>query len=370
MDAKQHTQALIERAKAHLIVMQPFFASVVLRRTIELSDRVPTAAVTPRGQIYINPTWVKERRLAVEHMSFLLCHEAMHFMLAHGVRTMGRNPRAWNIACDKVINDTLLDAEIGAPIEGGVYEAGARAYSAEALYDSDDAEGGDIGGAGTDIMDAAGMSEGERAEVEAQVRVEVAQAAKAAQMMGSMPEGLARLVEGVIHVPTPWYSLLERFMQAYRKDDLSWSRPNRRFIASGIYLPGRDNVPEMGEVVVAVDTSGSVDEELLQHFAGHVSRIVAECRPAKLHVVYCDAAVAHVDTFEAGEEPTFEAHGGGGTAFQPVFDWVAAQGVEPDVLVYLTDLMGPTPQRPPYDVVWLATSDASAPFGQRVQYNS
>jgi predicted metal-dependent peptidase len=305
--------------------------------------------------------------------------------MLHGVRRGQRNAGAWNTAADAVINDVLVDARIGDFIEGGVEHPGARQFKAEDLYQeppdgsgkvpSNDGSGGGQGnpppngpgGIGSDIMDG-DMTDGEIAEMEATVRVDVAQAEQAAKMQGKMPAALQRLVDSIIQVPTPWYSILERFMVSYRKDEYSWSRPNRRFIAQGIYLPGQNYVPEMGPVVIGVDTSGSIGQKELEHFSGHINTIIEQCRPEKIYVVYCDTRVAHVDEFDADSPITLVAHGGGGTNMPAIFDWVKEEGLDPEVTVVLTDGYTPFGVEPPFDVVWLCTSDVVAPYGATVPY--
>jgi predicted metal-dependent peptidase len=65
-----------------------------------------------------------------------------------------------------------------------------------------------------------------------------------------------------------------------------------------------------------------------------------------------------------------EISGGGGTDFQPVFEWVAKEQLNPDLLVYFTDAEGQFPEREPaYPVAWLVKGKARTPFGIRIQLN-
>lgn len=357
----------LAKAKARLVLSHPFFAAAVLRRPVLVDNKVPTAAVDSRGQVYLNPEWCA--KLKIDQMVFLLAHEAMHFMLLHGLRRGERPQARWNVACDAVINETLLASNVGEFIDGGITWPGAEAMSAEAVYNAMP-EGTEGGGIGDDIQDGDGeLTPAEARELEAQIKIELAQAVRAAEMQGNMPAALKRLVESIIHVPTPWHDILERYMTGYRNDEIAWSRPNRRYLAQGMMLPGANRVPEMGEVVIAVDTSGSVDDAMLAHFAGHITRIMEDCRPSKVHVVYCDARVSHTEEYDDVEDVRLTMHGGGGTAFKPVFDWVEGRGLSPDVLVYLTDLYGDTTfDAPPYDTLWVSTGADRADFGTVIRY--
>jgi predicted metal-dependent peptidase len=76
--------------------------------------------------------------------------------------------------------------------------------------------------------------------------------------------------------------------------------------------------------------------------------------------------------FEPWEEltPPEELVGGGGTDFRPVFHWLEAQGVRPDLLVFFTDAEGQfPPDEPNFPVIWLVKGKEKTPWGQRIQLN-
>jgi predicted metal-dependent peptidase len=374
-------QRKVSKAKSLLILDHPFFGTAASRRPIIYTDTVPTAAMAATGQMYINPAFIEtggkdNGPLSVRQVMFLLAHEAMHYMLAHGLRRGHRDPKAWNIAADKVINDTLIDAKVGDFIEGGIQMRDARNYAAEELYDEDDnGNGQGPGGIGNDIGDPVDengkpLDESQVHALEAQAKIEAIQSAKAAKAVGKMPGSLQRMVDELVHVPTPWHEILERRMVAKIKDGYSWNRPNRRFIARNIYIPGTDYKPKMGTVVIGVDTSGSIDQPELDKFGGHVNRILETCNPEAVTVIYCDSKVQHVDEFTPDEYPVrLVAHGGGGTSFKPVFDYIDDNNIEPEVVVYLTDGHGDqnsfTSQ---HDTVWLTTSGTAFPWGEVIKF--
>jgi predicted metal-dependent peptidase len=166
-----------------------------------------------------------------------------------------------------------------------------------------------------------------------------------------------------------WKEKLKNFVMETLMADYSWSRPNRRYIWQNIYLPSA--VREgMGEIVVGVDTSGSIDNEMLSKFAAEIRAIAHECKPCALHVVYVDAAVARADTFRPaeGDEVEIRPAGGGGTDFAPLFEWVEQKGIKPVCGIYLTDLCGSFPdEQPGYPVLWVTDSRQVAPFGETVR---
>jgi predicted metal-dependent peptidase len=375
----QHTaldelQRKVGKAKSLLILDHPFFGTACTKRPIIYTDTVPTAAMSATGQMYMNVDFCAP--LTVQQLMFLLAHEAMHYMLAHGLRRGHRDPQAWNVAADKVINDTLIDAGVGDFIDGGVTLDGAREMAAESLYDeTDDGDGQGPGGLGNDIgdpTDADGqpLDDATIHQLEAEAKIDAIQSAKAAKAVGKLPASIERMVEELINVSTPWYDILERFMAGKIKDGYSWNRPNRRFIARNIYIPGTDYVPKMGPIVIGVDTSGSIGPDEIAMFNGHINRIIDTCNPEVVHVVYCDYDVAGVDEYTPEDFPvTIQCKGGGGTSFKPVFDWIDNNAIDPECVVYLTDGYGDQSEfTTNHETVWLTTGTEAFDWGHVIKF--
>ena len=371
----------VTKAKSLLYLDHPFFGATVAKRPIIYTDTVPTAAMAATGQMYINPVFIENGlqgvRLTIRNTMYLLAHEALHYMLCHATRRGTRLPLAWNIAADKVINDMLIHAKVGDPIEGGVYMDGAREYAAEELYDVNDEDGPGLGGIGDDIgapCDANGkpLDESQINQIEAQAKIDTIQAAKAAKAVGKLPASLERMVDRMIHVLTPWHTILERWMTGKIKDGQSWRTPNRRFIHQGLYLPGTNYIPKMGPIVIGVDTSGSIGQQELNEFNGHINRILHTCNPEMVYVVYCDSEVNSVQEYEPDDFPvTLKLQGGGGTSFQPVFDYIDENGIDPEVVVYLTDGYGDQNHfTTKHETVWLTTHSEDFSWGTVVKFES
>lgn len=364
----------VSKAKALLILDHPFFGTAVSRRPIKYGDEVPTAGMSATGQIMLNPEWVEP--LTVKEIMFLLAHEAMHYMLSHALRRQHRDHKAWNVACDKVINDTLIDAKVGTFIDGGITLEDARFGASEQFYDEndDDMGSGGIGEDVGDIVDENGqpLDDATIQQLQAQAKIEAIQNAKLAKQAGRLPESIERLVEEMINVVTPWHEKLERYMSGKVRDGYSWNRPNRRFVGQGTYLPGYDYIPRMGEVVIAIDTSGSLSNKDLALFSGHVNRIVDTCIPEKITVLYCDYAIGGTQEYEPDDLPiVLKPVGGGGTSFKPVFKWLDSYDGEVECLIYFTDGWGDQDDldAPHTDTVWVTTDREDFSFGEVIKFN-
>ena len=364
----------VSKAKALLILDHPFFGTAVSRRPIKYGIEVSTAGMTATGQMLLNPAWVEP--LTVKEIMFLLAHEAMHYMLAHALRRKHRNHNAWNVACDKVINDTLIDAGVGDFIDGGVTLTEGRNYASEELYDENDDDIGD-GGIGYDVGDIVDengqpLDESQIHQLEVQAKIDTIQSAKVAKQSGKLPASIERIVDEMVTVITPWHEKLERYMTSKVKDGYSWSRPNRRFVGQGMYLPGYDYTPRMGELVLAVDTSGSLSSEELAYFNAHINRILETCLPEKVTVIYCDYDIGGTQEYTPDDLPiVLKPVGGGGTSFKPVFEWLLTYEGEVECLIYFTDGWGDQDEleEPAVDTVWLTTEREKFPFGEVIKFD-
>ena len=364
----------LDRAKVSIVTQHPFFASILMKRKLIADNTIPTAAVDQRGQIYYNPKFVEG--LSVDQLVFLLCHEVGHVIGQHASRRGTRHAKKWNIAGDAWINDMLKDAGIGQFIEGGVNMPGSKDETVDEIYnklpDPPEGSGGGQGpgGIGDDLIErGAPMSQEEADRVDAETRVEIAQAAQAAKAQGKLPGAIAKIVADLIEPKTPWYEVLERYMVSFTKGDYSWARPNRRF-AEYAYLPSVGSVQECGEIVIQVDVSGSISKLELDHYNGHLKRIVELCSPERVHVLYTDTAVAKHEVFERGEEVELTFYCGGGTDMEAGFDYLDEHGINPEVFVCLTDgyTSFNTDKAPAYPVVWCISSNIEAPYGDNIHF--
>jgi predicted metal-dependent peptidase len=267
---------------------------------------------------------------------------------------------------------SLLDSEPeiqnGPGNEDGENGSGASGPKTEPLSqgDTDEPSAPETEGGIGQVIDAPVPDE-ETPSIEEQARewsVAVNQAMTVARQAGKVPAGLDRTLEGAAEATVNWQELLRRLWSETTPSDYSWMRPNRRHLWTGLYLPGviREGI---GEVAIAVDCSGSVSARQLRLFEAEARSILEGQRPERVYVLYFDAEVHKVDTYEAGQRIELNPVGGGGTEFGPCFEWLDERGIQPQSLVFLTDLYGSFPESAPsYPVLWASTGGRKAPFGE------
>ena len=214
------------------------------------------------------------------------------------------------------------------------------------------------------------LSRVEQENLDTQWQQRLAGAAQTAKQAGKLSGALARMIEHFLQPQLPWRNLLAQYVSSVARDDYSYARPSSRRGDPVIYPSLRSG---QINIVVGLDTSGSISGRELSEFLTEIDAIKAHMR-ARIVFHACDAALADDGpwTFEPWEEFSLprQFSGGGGTDFKPVFEWVDKQDVSPDLLIYFTDAQGGFPLRQPdYPVVWLVKGKTGVPWGQRVQLN-
>jgi len=368
---------LISVARSTLLLDQPFFGVLSLRLELEEMPFIPTCGVDGK-KFYFNPSFIQSLKEA--ELIGVVAHEIMHCAVGHIFRKGDRDHERWNIAADYAINLILLESGFTLP-DGALIDKKWSGMSAEEIYEnlpkqsgkggkSKSSEGDgtfiDVGGTGC-FLPAGQQGDSATKDTESEWKAATVQAAQLSR--GKLPESIKRLVDEILDPKIPWYTELRDFVMLTARNDYNWNRPNRRFLGSGFVLPSLIS-EELPEVVIVVDTSGSIGPKELEAFSAEASAVLG-AYDTTVRVLYADAAVAGEEIFTRADMP-MQLHpvGGGGTDFRPAFEYVNKNGITPCCLIYLTDMEGTFPSyAPDYPVLWVATTDIKGPFGRTIKLN-
>lgn len=361
----------LSKAKTGLILEHPFVGTIAMNMPFIITDEVPTAATNGKHVLF-NPDFCG--KFTDDELKFVVAHECFHPMLEHIYRLHEREHQRWNQAGDYVINKMLVDEHIGTMPEGCLHDDtvwNAGGGTTDGIYNylpptPEDGGGNGYGKPLDDCQQAEG-SAADREQAKAEMKVKVAQAAQAAKMMGNLSAGMERLVGEILTPKVNWTDVLRRFVVRAKNDVRTFARPNRRFLSHGMYLPSISG-EVMGELVLGIDCSGSIRQAELDQFGAEGLAIWQDHSPAAIHVVYFDSKVCHYDHFpRGGDEFALAPHGGGGTAFSPIFRYIEDNDITPVACVVLTDLycndFGPQPD---YPVLWVTNGTTMAQWGEVV----
>ena len=274
-----------------------------------------------------------------------------------------------NIGEEKII----FDAGIELP-EDVLYDDKYDGWTAEKVYDDliKDAKCIDLPVAGFDIGGTGYFEDGfnsssDKNEMENEWKTRVIGAVEAAKSRGTIPAEFEHLVADILEPEILWSEKMRQYAIDRIKNVSTWTKPLKKFISSGIYLPSVRKEHGLRELVVTIDSSGST-QSFLERFVGEINGIVMDCDIDKVIVLHVDAAVHKAETFNKEDFPfSINPVGGGGTAFEPAFEWVEMNDVNPSLFIYFTDMMGSFPEtEPDYPVLWVAYDCGriiTSPFG-------
>ncbi|MBF0218378.1 MAG: hypothetical protein HQL49_02430 [Gammaproteobacteria bacterium] len=403
----------LSAARTRLILDKPFFGALVMRMPLLEGDPhwCKTIASDARS-IYYNAEYLDA--LSINQLQFLLSHEVLHCALSHFFRRQHRSRALWDIACDLAINPLLL-AEGLTPSPDAIVLDNFSGMSAEAIYpmvaehehltphdehiyDDSQQEGGergeaagggsgqqqrqDSGGGASEPPPFASPAAGqgaprpqpltlnEREQLAQQWSQNLAGAAQMALQAGKLSGLLQRQLQDLLQPQLSWRALLARYMTLSARSDYNYSRPSRRE-GSAIFPSLKSHAIQL---LVAIDSSGSVSDSEMASFAAEVNAIKGQLE-AQITLVGCDSDLAVdgpwiYERWEPFTLPTIVS-GGGTTDFRPVFDFAAQLATPPDLILYFTDARGRFPlQQPAQPVIWLVKGNGSVPWGERIQLNA
>ncbi|WP_026575693.1 DUF2201 family putative metallopeptidase [Bacillus sp. UNC438CL73TsuS30] len=290
-------------------------------------------------EIYINPA----AGLSYEECKFIIAHELLHAGLCHHERRQGRDPYYWNVACDYVINQWLVEMQIGDfPKIGGLLDPALKGMSSESIYDKIVTDMRTYrklhtfrGIGGSDIIDegnAAFWDQRNGMSLEDFYKSCLSQGLiyHQEQMRGTLPSGLIEEIKALAMPPIKWDVELAKWFDHHFQPvekRRTYARLSRRQSSTpDIPRPTYVDVggDEHGRTFgVVLDTSGSMDKKLLAKALGTIASYCASRDVPAVRVVFCDAA-----PYDAGYMPveqiaeSVKVKGRGGTVLQPGIDLI------------------------------------------------
>ena len=337
------------------------YSGIMMMGSTEVVDDVPTACTNGRD--------VKYGRKFVEKISdselrAVILHENLHKAFRHlttWTNLYKDEPKLANMACDYVINLMIKDSDPdGSKVklpEGCCLDEQYRGMDAQTVFNKlkqqsnsngkgeGEGDGNDGDGSGDGSFDehdwenAEGLSKAEKDALASEIDQALRQGAiLAGKMKGKMAREIAEQLEAKVD----WRDALRDFVTSMcvEKDFSTYRRPNRRWINEDVYLPSMEG-EALGDIVVAVDTSGSIGMQELGQFLGELVSICNAVNPTKVHLLYWDCNVAGHEQYERGSYEglinSTKPAGGGGTDPSCVSEYINEHKLKVECCVVLTD---------------------------------
>ncbi len=389
-------------ARIGLLLRHSFFGNLATRLQLINADEWCGTAATDGRKFYYNSKFIM--LLKPKEVEFLVAHEVLHVVYDHMGRRGERDPQIFNIANDYAVNADLKRHKVGQFITSvpALYEQKYDGKSSEEIYDDlmknvqpitldqlieqlldehmdgdgegdSDSEGGDGENKGKGKRPAP-MTPEEREALKQEIKQAVINAAQSAGA-GELPAGVERLIKDMTNPVMPWRELIQTNLTSAIKTDFSWIKPSRRGWHMDAVMPGMTPGEEI-DVDVFIDLSGSISDTQGKAFLTEIAGMMSAFDGYRINVHCFDTEVYNPQTFTSENLDTIEGyqlHGGGGTDFTCIFDYLKKEGRVPTRLIVFTDgyPFGSWGDENYCDTTWIIHGDPNPnpPFGTFALYD-
>ena len=356
MDSSSYDE-VFQKIRINFLFNHPFLSVLALSIPSIYTQNKNSAFQTNGNEIHIDLE--KLQKYANDEITFLYAHTLLHIVLKHPYRQKTREKELWNQACDLVINlimssfsnigsmpkDEMLDLDLENKCVEEVYEILRKEKEEEKREDdSKDEEQKDEeiktkpnekGKLKAHIYDKSKMDleevndeskdSGEREKLDGIIIQALSIAKKSSKEYAGMQVEIDTLIKPEISLQD---TLKEYLISSLFEKTSTYERPNRKFIHSGLYLPGSKKSDELIEVYIALDSSSSVTLDEYKKFLGVVKDVCEGFYEYKVKVLPFDLKVKeeHIIVFDSFnpliEDELFIPKSDGGTDFDEVLRYL------------------------------------------------
>jgi predicted metal-dependent peptidase len=331
-------------------------AGVAQLGEIRVERGVPTAYTNFRD-IVIGYEFVET--LTDEEIRGVIIHELYHIIYMHAAVYLWMhkiNPKLANVVWDYRINGQIVaenrvDGFAKLP-DGGLYDSKYDGMLEGEIWKLlyEEQEGGGAGGVPSegqgsmddhDVEAFESLSEEEQRELSNDIQEAIRQGLLAAEKAG---KGGNKTLEELVEVVIPWEDIIQEWFvdTCSGGEDGTFRVPNRKYMPINIIRPSRIQ-DKLDDIVLAIDTSGSVASEQLTKFMSVVRNIIETLAINNVHVIYWDTEVRSHEVYGETAIPlselvnTTKPKGGGGTNVTCVPEYIKQTSIQAEGVVVLTD---------------------------------
>lgn len=386
----------LTKAKAKLMLEHPYFGTLASALKME-NDPEQLTFRSDGASLKYNEEYID--KLEVNEVEFMLANGAMHAVLGHIGRKGGRDAWLWQQASDLAVNAMLVKNGMQAPEYvnyqpkfEGMYAEEIYAILKEEMIYSEDTNHESSGDSQDEAespqqppeskgqsnerpqeqnnsqqpieqMQEQSITQQEIDALAEELKAHFEQVFNKLKRQNELPKDLQFVVPEYFSHKVDWREALSGYIASYAKSTYTFMPPNMKYLYRGICLPSLSS--DLLKVIIAIDTSGSIDRELLGTFLGEVESIMEVYPNYEIDIITADTKVHTHKTYLPGEALAYEVSGGGGTDFRPVFTYIDLHIDYPTAMLFFTDGKGTFPNdAPSYDVLWVMPYAEDVPFGE------
>lgn len=393
-------QQQLEKISIKLMLQEPFFGHYFSHLVKEVNRDINTVELTLVNQrsikLAVNPDYWYS--LSAAQCYGVIKHEVLHLVLKHLVhQPLYQHTQLFNIAADIVVNQFInpdqltanaiclqpfqafaqrLDIAFAANMDVGYYYRQlSLMLSAQPDNDATNPESKDgkseegaatsnplaalLGRPNDELMkhqqwqQMQALTEAQRDLLEQMINHSIEQTVKRINPLGTqwgnLPAGLRTYLDDLLADLTPtinWRRIIRLFAASSSKTRIknTLRRPSKRYGTT----PGIKIQPKQ-KLLVALDTSGSIDMDSLALFFSEIDQIWRQ--GSQVRVIEIDTEIQR--SYDYRGTPPNEVKGGGGTSFDPAFEYGNRSWL-PDGIIYFTDGYAPEPEiRSRAPILWV-----------------
>lgn len=350
------TEKKIVRAKVQLQNENPFFAYLIMNMKFKNMEEVGSMGVDNQGTCYYSNKFVDE--LSEGELKGVLAHEVLHLVLEHLSRGKKLDKTLFNVSADLVINDILVENNFQLDRRGLIPYLHEYTFegtditiedlnkkTAEQVYNElqnklseEKKKQADNKRFDKHILQDKEMTQEQKQAIQGKWKKAVSEASAYARQKGDMPDGLDLFVDNLLNQKLNWKTLLYKYLIRTIPHDYSYARPSKRSFSTGVYMPIMRK--EAIEIVVSLDTSGSIQSQELTEFMTEINGIAKSFNNLNMKLVVCDSEIKdiyHIGNGDSEVISKLRIKGGGGTSHKPVYDYVRDEIPNAKLLVNFTD---------------------------------
>ncbi|MEM7380349.1 MAG: VWA-like domain-containing protein [Bacteroidota bacterium] len=361
----------IRLSRAYAAKELSWFSPALYRCRIVLTEQVPVAAIDKHFNIYWNPKATSliinsttDKKRALSELAFIWVHEISHVLREHFNRAtyISADRNKWNYAADLEINDSawkgLAPPRLFPPLMPNQYEL-PIGRTAEWYYNNLPEEYQSIkiwddGSGAHGLMRPWEIEDQNPQSVNDIARVvfsrDVARRMKA-QKPGTIPGSWGAWIKNTLEPKIDWRKVLRNRLSTAitigrgSRIDYTFTRVNRRStIYRPVILPSLSGA-QSSQLVVVIDTSGSMMGQPLEQAVGELYGILKEAHQS-VKLIPCDTQEYDVIELQSAADirRLLKLPGGGGTNMIRGIEFAMKQKPVPDTVLVLTDGYTPYPR--------------------------
>ena len=326
---------IFEKIRINFLFNHPFLSVLALSIDSEFKENVNSAFLTNGFKITIDIS--KLEKYSKDEITYLYAHTLLHIVLKHPYRQKTRDKHIWNQACDVVINNILTTFEnVGIRPADEIVDLAFKDKCVEEVYEilykkkkeeQSKTTPDEKGNIESNTYDKSKLDLDEvftKGEKENQEKIDgiIIQALSLAKKSSNLYEGMSIEIDTLIKPEINLHDVLKEYLiSSFFEKQISYERPNKRFIDRGIYMPGTKKLNDNLNIFVALDSSSSVSMDEYKKFLGIISEIAESFYEYKIDILPFDLKVRseYIISFDSfnplGSSELLIPKSNGGTSF-------------------------------------------------------